>query len=87
MIGCLLTCVHKQPIIALYFEFESVLKFYILEARSGQIEHLTKDFLNMEFALKYGICDFLKHNLTSEIQLLAAIWHATVLIFDIYKIS
>ena len=31
MIGC---CVHKQPIIALYFEFETVLKFYNLEARS-----------------------------------------------------
>ena len=32
MIGCLLTRVRKQPIIALYFEFETVLKFYILEA-------------------------------------------------------
>ena len=27
MIGCLQTCVRKQPIIALYFEFETVLKF------------------------------------------------------------
>ena len=27
MIGCLWTCVHKQPIIALHFEFETVLKF------------------------------------------------------------
>ena len=25
--------VHKQPIIALYFEFETVLKFYNLETR------------------------------------------------------
>ena len=33
MIGCMRTCVHKQPIIALYFEFETVLKFYNLEAR------------------------------------------------------
>ena len=33
MIGCLLTRVRKQPIIALYFEFETVLKFYNLEAR------------------------------------------------------
>ena len=32
MIGCLWTCVHKQPIIALYFEFENELKFYNLEA-------------------------------------------------------
>ena len=30
MIGCL---VRKQPIIALYFESETVLKFYNLEAR------------------------------------------------------
>ena len=33
MIGCLWTCVHKQPIIALYFESENELKFYNLEAR------------------------------------------------------
>ena len=30
MIGCLWTRIHKQPIIALYFEFETVLKFYNL---------------------------------------------------------
>ena len=33
MIGCLRTRVHKQPIIALYFEFETVLKFYNLKAQ------------------------------------------------------
>ena len=33
MIGCLRTRVRKQPIIALYFESEHVLKFYNLEAR------------------------------------------------------
>ena len=33
MIGCLRTCVRKQPIIALYFEFETVVKFNNLEAR------------------------------------------------------
>ena len=33
MIGCLRTRVRKQPIIALYFESEPVLKFYNLEAR------------------------------------------------------
>ena len=32
MIGCLRTRVRKQPIIALYFESETVLKFYSLEA-------------------------------------------------------
>ena len=33
MIGCLQTRVRMQPIIALYFESETVLKFYNLEAR------------------------------------------------------
>ena len=32
MIGCLRTRVRKQPIIALYFESENVLKLYNLEA-------------------------------------------------------
>ena len=32
MIGCLRTRVPKQPIIALYFESGTVLKFYNLEA-------------------------------------------------------
>ena len=32
MIGCLPTRVRKQPIIAVYFEFETVLKFYNLGA-------------------------------------------------------
>ena len=32
MIGCLRTRVRKQPIIALYFEFETVLEFYNLQA-------------------------------------------------------
>ena len=31
MIGCLRTCVHKQSINALYFEFENDLKFYNLK--------------------------------------------------------
>ena len=40
MIGCLRTRVRKQPIIALYFESENVLKFYNLEARSSSISTL-----------------------------------------------
>ena len=32
MIGCFRTRLRKQPIIALYFESETVLKFYNLEA-------------------------------------------------------
>ena len=35
MIGYLRTRVRKQPIIALYFESETVLKFYYLEASQG----------------------------------------------------
>ena len=35
MIDCLRSRVRKQPIFALYFEFETVLKFYNLEARFG----------------------------------------------------
>ena len=31
MIGCLRTCVRKQPIVALYFKFETELKVYNLE--------------------------------------------------------
>ena len=31
MISCLRTGVHKQPTIALYFEYENELKFYNLE--------------------------------------------------------
>ena len=37
MIGWLRTRVRKQPIIALYFEFENELNFYNLEARSSNI--------------------------------------------------
>ena len=44
MIGCLRTRVRKQPIIALYFEFETVLKFYNLEALDARCAsiHLLK---------------------------------------------
>ena len=34
MIGCLRTRVRKQPINTLYFESETVIKFYNLKARS-----------------------------------------------------
>ena len=33
IIDCLRTCVRMQPIIALYLEFETVLRFYNLRAR------------------------------------------------------
>ena len=35
--GCLWTRVRKQPIIVLYFEFETVLMFYNLEARASTV--------------------------------------------------
>ena len=34
MIGCLRTRVRKQPVIALYVDFETVLKFYNFESSS-----------------------------------------------------
>ena len=40
MIGCLRTRICKQPIIALYFESEIVLKFYNREARLCNYESL-----------------------------------------------
>ena len=42
MIGCLQTHVLKQPIIALYFESETVLKFYNLQARTFFDHHAFK---------------------------------------------
>ena len=42
MIGCLRTRVCKQPIIALYFEFETVLKSYNLEASSLLLQIIAK---------------------------------------------
>ena len=71
MIGCLRTHVRKQPIIALYFEFENELKFYNLEAWSpaslddcriilhwrGYRKHVpnTKVILCMEYASQYNL--------------------------------
>ena len=43
MIGCLRTRVHKQPIIALYFESENVLKLYNFEARVSNDLDLDQD--------------------------------------------
>ena len=42
MIGCLRTRVRKQPIIALYFESENVLKLYNLEAMCHFLHHAHK---------------------------------------------
>ena len=55
MIGCLRTRVRKQPIIALYFESETVLKFYNLEARLNfsQYGHLKEAFVALRICDKY----------------------------------
>ena len=45
MIGCLRTRVRKQPIIVLYFEFETVHKFYNLEARTVDIGICTSHYI------------------------------------------
>ena len=56
MNGCLRTCVCKQPIIALYFESETVLRFYNLEAWSSS---LVCSFLDLTVAtpLWFDIAD------------------------------
>ena len=44
MIGCLRTHVCKQPIIALYFESETVIKFYNLEAGNNIVMMLMQQY-------------------------------------------
>ena len=58
MIGCLRTHVHEQPIIVLYFEFKTVLKFYNLKAwlnsnTSGEISLSYMDRLRMDYFLHF----------------------------------
>ena len=50
MIACLRTRVRKQPIIALYFEFEAVLKFYNIEVWSYHLnQNIIKHYsLNLQ---------------------------------------
>ena len=62
MIGCLQTHVEKQPFIALYFEFETVLKFYNLEAWLKLCENViytgkgpTEKFLLVTMRDEYGL--------------------------------
>ena len=54
MIGCLHTHVHKQSIIALYFEFESALKFYNLGTRfvwaSSRGKHMISTKIPWDFS-------------------------------------
>ena len=45
--------------------------------RERAIHLINKGFLNMGFAFKYGILEFIMHDLTPETQLLAAIGYGT----------
>ena len=51
MIGCLRTRVRKQPIVALYFESELVLKFYNLEASPDHILNMVIDYNSFELTM------------------------------------
>ena len=73
MIGCLQTHVCKQPIIALYFEFENVLMFYNLEALSdfgtfhiGDHEILRQGCASVQFGQSISC---ITHTLHSEMKI------------------
>ena len=53
MIGCLWTRVHKKPIIALYFESETVLKSYNLEASSNMDLVATKPVFGVSDKVRF----------------------------------
>ena len=55
MIGCLRTSVHKQPIIALYFEFETVGKF-ITSGPQGYTKSCSTDNVIKTFFSKIKVC-------------------------------
>ena len=54
---------------------------YIFLSKFAKVSSLTKDFLKMEFAFKYGIMEFPIHDLIHETQLVAAIGYGTDLNF------
>ena len=59
MIGCMRTRVRKQSIIALYFEFETVLKFYNLDAWWDSIIIVLEDhYLKVDIQLHTIVPDF-----------------------------
>ena len=57
MIGCLRTRVRKQPIIALYFESELVLKFYNLKALSNAFVKSNKTMPVLVHVINHIYCD------------------------------
>ena len=54
MIGYLRTSVCKQPTIALYFEFDIVLKFYNLQAWHKFEFHFMQLHINKSFLMNNG---------------------------------
>ena len=60
MIGCSRTRVHKQPIIGLYFESETVLKLYNLEA-------CTKKIFVQKQSIFFEVCEFKTLQLKSSV--------------------
>ena len=60
MICCLWTRVHKQPIIALYFEFKNELKFYNLGARSNYW-HNSDFIIAFKMVFNYSIIYFINN--------------------------
>ena len=60
------TLVHKQPIIALYFESETVLKFYSLEARSRGSDKNRGRSPRLKHLLDLANVNALKNNVWSQ---------------------
>ena len=59
MIGYLLTRVHMHQIIVLYFEFETVLKFYNLEARPDILPEPVFVFFHAYSFVTFGVMQLL----------------------------
>ena len=57
MIGCLGTRVRKQPIIVLYFESETVLKFYNLEAWYQEFRILALILITLFVESNESVCE------------------------------
>ena len=76
MIGCLWTCVRKQPIIALYFETETVLTFYNLEAWCNASNFLDlqnrSDFLHEQLYSHFFTVAIFTEHLDLHIYLLSS---------------